>query len=146
MKLFHKGQSLVEVVVAVGAMTVLLIALLALVSLSLRNSRLAKDRARAVALSQEGVELMRAYRDYDWQGFKGISGNFNLPDNWVVEDGLGQACNLANESLKIEDFFWRCVILGNSLNTVEVEVNVYWKEGAQTFTTNQITQISLWER
>jgi Tfp pilus assembly protein PilV len=56
-----KGQSLVEVVIAVGAMSVLLVALLSLMSLSLRNSRLAKDRARAVASASQGVELMRAY-------------------------------------------------------------------------------------
>ena len=132
-----------EVVVAVGAMSVLLIALLALVSLSLRNSRLGKDRARAVALSQEGIELMRAYRDYNWQELLGSSGNWNLPDNWVVENGLDQGCNPV---LRIDDFFWRCVELSDASGGMEIKVSVSWLEGAQTFTTNQVTQMSLWER
>lgn len=133
-----KGQSLVEVVIAVGAMSVLLVALLSLMSLSLRNSRLAKDRARAVALASEGVELMRAYRDYNWNQFLNLAdgSNYDLPDNWVVEDGLSADC-VSSE---------RCVRLDLAGGQVEVSVTVSWREGSQTFSTNQVTQLALWER
>lgn len=126
-----------EMVVAIGAMSVLLVALLSLMSLSLRNSRLAKDRAQAVALAQEGVELMRAYRDFNWSEFlaKANSTNYNLPANWVVENGLNAACSSE-----------RCVQLNPVAGQVEVNVVVSWLEGSQTFTTNQLTQLSLWER
>lgn len=132
-----KGQSLVEVVIAVGAMSVLLVALLSLMSLSLRNSRLAKDRARAVALASEGVELMRAYRDYNWNQFLNLAdgSNYDLPANWVVEDGLSAVCGSD-----------RCVRLVLAGGQVEVSVAVSWVEGSQTFSTNQVTQLSLWER
>lgn len=134
-----KGQSLVEVVVAAGAMSLLLVALLALMSLSLRNSRLSRDRAAAVAKTAEGVELMRAYRDYDWNGFlaKANGTNYNLPNNWVVEDGLGAACGPTDS---------RCVRLSPAGGQVEVAVAVSWAEGGQTFATSQNTQLSLWER
>ena len=135
-----------EVVVAVGAMSVLLVALLALMSLSLRNSRLAKDRAQAVALASEGVELMRAYRDYSWsQLLSAADGtNYNLPDNWVVETGLAAVCV---EDRQINDFFWRCVNLtAPAVGQVEVAVSVSWPEGSQVFTTNQVGGLSLWER
>lgn len=126
-----------EVVIAVGAMSVLLVALLSLMSLSLRNSRLAKDRARAVANASEGIELMRAYRDFNWSGFLAKAGSqYNLPDNWVVEDGLTTSpCDIE-----------RCVRLTTNSGQVEVEVSVSWAEGSQTFVTNQTTQLSLWER
>ena len=126
-----------EVVIAVGAMSVLLVALLSLMSLSLRNSRLAKDRARAVALASEGVELIRAYRDYNWNQFLTLAdgSNYDLPNNWVVEDGLSTACSLE-----------RCVRLTLTGGQVEVDVAVSWQEGSQTFSTNQVTQLSLWER
>lgn len=134
-----KGQSLVEVVIAVGAMSVLLVALLSLMSLSLRNSRLAKDRARAVASASQGVELMRAYRDYNWSEFlaKANATNYNLPANWVVEDGLSAVCEAVTE---------RCVQLSPVGDQVKVDVRTSWTEGSQTFTTNQVTQLSLWER
>lgn len=125
-------------VVAVGAMSLLLVALLSLMSLSLRNSRLAKDRAQAVALAQEGVELMRSYRDYDWSGLLVLADgtSYNLPDNWVVEDGLGAVCG-----------FERCVQLTTpAAGQVEVNVSVSWMEGGQVFTTNQTGQLTLWER
>ncbi len=135
---YSKGQSLVEVVIAVGAMSVLLVALLSLMSLSLRNSRLAKDRARAVASASQGVELMRAYRDFNWSEFINLAGNnYSLPANWVVEDGLSAVCEAETE---------RCVQLSSVAGQVEVNVRVSWIEGSQTFTTNQVTQLSLWER
>lgn len=126
-----------EVVIAVGAMSVLLVALLSLMSLSLRNSRLAKDRARAVASASQGVELMRAYRDFNWSEFlaKANASNYDLPANWVVENGLSAACGSE-----------RCVRLSPVTGKVEVNVQVSWTEGNQTFSTNQVTQLSLWER
>lgn len=140
------GQSLVELVVATGAMSLLLVSLLALMSLSLKNSRLAKDRAQAVALAQEGVELMRAYRDYNWNELLGLTDgtDYNLPDNWVVEDGLTEACV---EQRQINDFFWRCVRLtAPASGQAEISVSVSWPDGGQIFTTNQVGQLALWER
>lgn len=141
-----KGQSLVEVIVAVGAMSLLLVALLSLVSLSLRNSRLARDRAQAVALAQEGVELLRAYRDYAWSELVSLSNgtNYNLPENWVVEDGLSQGCISERQ---INNRFWRCVRLSlPQAGEVEVNANVSWPEGSQVFSAAQVTQLTLWER
>lgn len=124
-------------VVAIGAMSLLLVALLSLMSLSLRNSRLAKDRAQAVALAQEGVELMRSYRDYAWSELLALAdgSNYDLPANWVVEDGLSAVCGSE-----------RCVRLVLAGGQVEVSVAVSWVEGSQTFSTNQVTQLTLWER
>lgn len=140
-----QGQSLVEVLVAVGAMSLLLVALLALVSLSIRNSRLAKDRAQAVALAQEGVELMRAYRDYSWTEFSSIAQaeEYDLPYTWTVEMGLSDVCI---KTATINDLFYRCVRVDMVANEAEVEVRVAWMEGSQLQETTQLTKLSLWER
>jgi hypothetical protein len=141
-----QGQSLVEVLVAVGAMSLLLVALLALVSLSIRNSRLAKDRAQAVALAQEGVELMRAYRDYSWTEFSSIvqAEEYDLPYIWTVEMGLSDVCI---KTPTINDLFYRCVRVDMLVaNEAEVEVRVAWMEGSQLQETTQLTKLSLWER
>jgi len=145
-KCFNQGQTLIEVIVAVGAMSTLLVALLSLVSLSMRNTRLARDRAAAVTLAQEGIELMRAYRDYNWETFKAKANgtSYNLPENWVVTDGLDNVCET---ELSIRDLFWRCTTLttvGNSEVTVAVAVG--WRESGQDFSTEQNTNLSLWAR
>lgn len=140
-----KGQSLIEVIVAVGMISVLLVALLALVTLSLKNSRLAKARAQAVSLAQEGVELMRAYRAYNWSTMYSLAdADYTLPQNWVVADGLSLPCD--NE-VNINGIFWRCVRLDIiDANEISSVVTVGWTEGGQDLSTTQSTQLSLWER
>jgi len=132
--------------VAVGAMSLLLVSLLSLVSLSIKNSRLAKDRTQAVALAQGGIELMRAYRDYSWTNFSGAAGGtkYDLPKIWVVDDGL-IGCD--EGSFTIDNFFRRCVQI-QEIDTREmaVSVEVVWQEGSQTYETVQKTKLSVWER
>ena len=142
-----KGQSLVEVVVAIGAMSLLLVALLTTISLSIKNSRVAKDRTQAVSLANEGIELMRAYRDYDFDTFWGEVSvtQYDLPYNWVVEDGLLASCSTTE--FEIRDFFRRCVRLTLvDVSSVDVEVEVSWQEGSRVNQVIQNTRLSLWER
>ena len=136
------GQSLIEVVVAVGMIALLLTAVLALISLSVKNSRLAKDRTIAVGLAQQGVELMRTYRDYSFTGLSGQADGtvYNLPENWTVLTGLSASCPATNN---IYSYYLRCVKLSPG---IEVIVTVDWQEGSQNFQTVQSTNLSLWER
>jgi len=136
---------LIEVIVAVGMISLLLTAVLALISLSVKNSRLAKDRTKAVDRAQEGIELMRTYRDLSWVDLKAKSGaiEYNLPENWTVLSALNSPCVNNN----VESFFKRCVTLTDSASdTVIVSVMVSWQEGNQTHKTVQETNLTLWER
>jgi len=82
---------------------------------------------------------MRAYRDSNWNEFliKANTTNYSLPVGWVVGVDLIAICGAADE---------RCVQLSQVGDQVEVKVSVSWTEGSQTFSTNQVTQLSLWER
>jgi type II secretory pathway pseudopilin PulG len=140
-----KGQSLIEAIVAVGMVSLLMVSLLALVSLSLKNARVAKARTTAVSLAQEGIELMRAYRDYNWNTFfSKADNNYDLPLNWVVTDALSDPC--PNQPA-VNQIFWRCVRLtAIDADEVTAEISVSWNEGGQELSTVQTTQLSLWER
>jgi|APSaa5957512576_1039674.scaffolds.fasta_scaffold78735_2 hypothetical protein len=147
MKKWSSGQSFIEVVVAIGAMSLLLVALLATISLSIKNSRLAKDRTQAVSMANEGVELMRAYRDYSFNDFfsEARVSSYNLPYNWRVEDGLFEDCS--STLFEIRDIYRRCVKLTSvDFNSVDVEVLVEWQEGSLVKETMQNTRLSKWER
>lgn len=141
----NSGQSLVEVIVAVGAMSLLMVALLALVSLSIRSNRLSQTRAEAVALAEEGIELMRAYRDLSWTDLYAKAGNnYGLEKNWTVETGLWIDCPAGKN---IDNFFTRCVeVITGGADQVNIQVVVSWQEGSQTYQTVQTTNLSLWER
>jgi len=143
----NTGQSLVEVVVAVGAMSLLLVALLSLVVLAIKNSRMAKDRTQAVALAQGGVELMRAYRDFSWIEFSGAArfNEYGLSEDWTVETGLFSNCNDVD---LISDLYRRCVRVQMVAppEVAEVAVRVAWQEGSQWHETIQTTRLSVWAR
>lgn len=147
----NTGQSLVEVVVAVGAMSLLLVALLSLVVLSIRNSRIAKDRTQAVALAQGGVELMRAYRDYSWTEFNSFAtgDDYVLTAGWTVEEGLDGVASNCDETSYMDssDFYSRCVQLESvPPSAVDVQVTLSWQEGVQLYQTVQRTRLSVWKR
>ncbi len=139
----QSGQSLVEVIVAVGMMGLLLVAILALVALSVKNSRLAKARTQAVALAQEGIELMRTYRDYSWTELMSRADGtiFDLPENCTIAVGLSNACP---SDFPINSVFRRCVSLTDTDGAINVILTVVWQEGAKVYQTEQTTQLSLW--
>lgn len=62
-KKHHKGFSLVEVVVAIGVLSIGLLAVSQLFSRNLKEMMEIRDQTTAVALAQEGVELVRNYHD-----------------------------------------------------------------------------------
>lgn len=141
------GQSFIEVIVALGMMSLLLVALLALMSLSVRNSRQAQTQTRALALAQTGVELMRAYRDYSWTLLElEVSAQaYNLPENWVVGDGLAAAC--VPDNYTISSIFSRCVEISlENIDLIQVGATVYWQEGGQQHSVQQLSRLAQWER
>ncbi|OHA66878.1 MAG: hypothetical protein A3C04_02450 [Candidatus Wildermuthbacteria bacterium RIFCSPHIGHO2_02_FULL_45_25] len=62
----RKGFTLIEVIVAVGIITVGVVGVLSLVNQSLSLSTDLRNRIVATYLAQEGVELVRNMRDYNW--------------------------------------------------------------------------------
>ena len=128
-------------------MSLLLVALLALMSLSVRNSRQAQTQTRALALAQTGVELMRAYRDYSWTLLEQeVSAQaYNLPENWVVGNGLSTTCD--QDDYVISSIFSRCVELSlENIDLIQVKATVYWQEGGQQHSVQQLSRLAKWER
>jgi len=74
----ESGQSLVEIIVAVGLVMVTVTALLALGVIGIKSSGFGVAKAKAVKLANEEMELVRAYRDAtDWDRFNKI-GNLGI--------------------------------------------------------------------
>lgn len=59
----EKGQSLIEVIVAIAVGTLVVAALTFATIFSLRNANFSKTSAQATKLAQEGIERVRASRD-----------------------------------------------------------------------------------
>ena len=73
---FEKGQSLVELVVAIGIFVIIASSLALLIFSSYDARRLAAEITQANFLAEEGLEATRSIRDNNWQGL--TSGDYGL--------------------------------------------------------------------
>jgi Tfp pilus assembly protein PilV len=76
------GQSLVEVVVAVGIVLILVTGLIVATTFSLRFNQRSKIRTEALSYAEEGLEFVRQLRDADWN---------TVPSTGIYCFGIGQA-------------------------------------------------------
>lgn len=119
------GQTLIEVLVALGIVSVIVTALVSIVVTSMSNAQLSKNQNQALQYSQEGMEVVRGLRDSDYVAFRNYNSTFCLGKGSVV---LGADCVNPN----IDNFFLRKVTIvqsGCSPNVARVLVNVSWADG-----------------
>jgi len=64
-----RGQSLFEVVIAIGVVGIIIVGIVALASTSIRNSAFSRNNSLATRYSQEAIEWLRGRRDTDWVTF-----------------------------------------------------------------------------
>jgi type II secretory pathway pseudopilin PulG len=68
--LLQKGQSLIEIIVAIGIVALVMTALVSAISLSVKNTAEAKAKAVATKYSQEGMEFLIEQRNaLGWEAF-----------------------------------------------------------------------------
>jgi len=122
---FSSGQSLIEAVIAVGVVTMVLVALVSGVVSSLKNARYSRDNSVAVAYAQEGIEVIRSIRD---RGYEEIQQNdtYSLSYN-------GSIWSLTTPGEVISEKYTRTVVISDgpdAANSKKVIVTLSWKEGS----------------
>lgn len=131
------GQSLLEVVVALGVTTLVLTALVSVVTVAVRNARFAKNQSLATKYAQEGIEAARTIRDRDWsQLANGIHGLFWDGSQW----------SFSGSSDSPSSGFTRVVDVSEPLASQKlVTVTVSWSEGGRTHQSRLTTYLTEWE-
>lgn len=145
---FLRGQTLMELVIAIGVVAIVASALAAAVTSSLRYGQASRFRSRAVKLAQEGIELARTLRDTStWSTFEGYAttgtGSWCLSDVGVwTQDTSGGDCPITEGST-----FWRSVAFTwNAIeNRMEILVTVSWGERNSASTVNLHTYLTRWK-
>lgn len=118
----EKGQSLIEVIVAVAVGTLVVAALTFATIFSLRNANFSKTSAQATKLAQEGIERVRAGRDRNqcltlppnvnsWNG-----GNSSCPGGSVWDYQINGNCG--NTSLTPPTYCYFNVLSGGELQYI----------------------------
>jgi len=91
-KLNQKGQSLVEVIVACGLLTVVLVAIMSVSNASRNLLFASQDQTKATTLAQEGVEIVQHQRDIgcSFNNIKTTDGTGELQSNiWYIKGDDG---------------------------------------------------------
>jgi len=142
-KIFQKGQSLFEVVLALSIVTLVLVALVTLSTTSVRNTTQSSDRSGATSASQELIEWLREQRDNDWDIFvaETSGGTYCFSDlSWPAAPGGCGTLTMDGVHRREVDFLHT----GAPTTTVKATVNITWDEGSGTSEVKTITEFTDW--
>lgn len=141
---YRSGQTLLELVLALGVIAVVLTGLVSAVTASLRYSQSSQYRSRGVKYAQEGLELARKLRDANtWDTFSTYSGTgtrswcLSEAGAWTVSDGSG--CPITAGST-----FWRTVTFTWNDPIMDVESAVSWADRSSSSQVTFRTYLSQW--
>lgn len=134
---FARGQSLFEVVVAVGLSALILAGVVSLSAGSVRTSSFSQNNAQATKLAQEAMEWLRSQRDAGWASFRDDhSGTSNL---CLSPIGWGGSCPIPGT------IFNRSVTLSVlDSDRVDAIVIVTWKDAQGTHEVKTQTRFTSW--
>jgi len=161
------GFTLIEALVAITILTAAIVGPLAIVSQSLIDAQIAKDKLTATYLAQEGIELVRAHRDTgalegdsDW--LSNVDACRNTSGCYIAPGGTVFACSGAcpfiterqSDGLLAYDTgtepdtpFVRKITISETAPNVEAEVTsvVTWSHGKNTNTVTIIERLLNWQ-
>lgn len=147
MKKFFFGQSLFELVVAIGIVGLILVAIISVATVSVRNTTFSKEQAVATRYTQQAMEWLRGQRDTDWDSFKargtasGVTWCLNNL-NWSSAGGCGNR-TIANTNYKREaELVYNAAAVSDE---VRVTVVTSWEGSSGVHEARASTTLTNWK-
>ena len=142
MKKNSSGQTLVEVVVAIGVVVLLVTGLIVATSVTLKASQYGKMRSLGTQYAQEAIEAARNLRDSGWSTFLLYGGTSQCLDktgNWTP---MSVSCPYDIDSIYSRTVMYTWDALNSRMN---VDVAVTWVDGAKTYSSTLSTYLTQWK-
>jgi type II secretory pathway pseudopilin PulG len=136
---WQTGSSLIEIIVATGVLALVLTALVAGMTVSLRTSAEAKYRSQAIKRGQEAMEVFR--RERTLLGWDVFSGQFSSGSTYCLQElpapktsfAVGQCTSAQSLAVSGIDLYRQAVVAVDNTNPtdpqVKVVVSVTWDSG-----------------
>lgn len=151
------GQSLFEVIVALGIVALVIIALISLSSSSVSNTSFSKNQTLASRYAQEAIEWVRGQRDSGWNAFNTwvnaapLTSERCLPT--LATSPVIGACQQSVPGHYVSGTPFRRSIkftddsagLGANQVAYLVEVTIRWEEKGTTREVKSTTQLTNWQ-
>lgn len=143
---WQKGQTLIEALVAFMVATMVIVALVAAVTVSLSRSQFVKERTQAEKYAQEGLEWVRAERDINWTRISTRA--TAAPGSTYCLNNLtwpAMPSNCVGTYITGTNFTREAVLTNLAANRVQLRIIVSWQEGGRTHTSDQTTILTNWK-
>ena len=127
-----KGQTLIEVLVALAVAALIISALSIAVLSSLNNAIFSKNQNLASQYAQEGMEIMRRLKNSEWTVFNAYTTGDYCLDGGSTSlrarqgDKCGQNIDIFMREVFLEDTSSEC---RNAYTSTKLKVSVYWSDG-----------------
>jgi Tfp pilus assembly protein PilV len=132
-----KGQSLIEVMVALGVAVIIITAIVMSVVLAIVNTQFAKTQNLATFYAKQGMEFLRQSSRSDWSNFKNKTGSYCLARDSTELKEKVDVCekdvnNHFRREINIAPVSDECVLESDPSGQTKgdkVEVVVSWNDG-----------------
>jgi type II secretory pathway pseudopilin PulG len=143
-RLFIKGQSLFEVLFAIGVVSIILVGVISLTTSSIRNASFSNNNAVAAKYAQEATEWLREQRDSGWSVFVGYSGGAACMGTL---DWTAPSCLIPGTTFERRRTLTASDADGDGTDdTVETLVVVSWSDSQGTHEARSVTRLTNWRR
>ncbi len=140
---YKRGQSLFEVVIAIGVISAVLIALIGLIVTTQRNTNVSKSNFESIKYAQELTEWLRGQRDTSWITFYNNTAVTTQCFN-ALTWGNGGTCNESTETLDTQ-FYREANFTRVNANHIEVEIVVRWRDAQGDHSAKTTTVLTNWK-
>jgi len=140
------GQSLFEVVLALGVITAITIGIVSLAASSIRNAGFSKNKTLAGRYVEEATEWLRSERDTNFSAFEAniITSIWCLSGlDWTKVGVCGESDNIPDTSL-FRNVTFSSLPSGNTI--IRANVRVYWTDGQGDHEVSSITSFTDWRQ
>lgn len=136
----NRGQSIIEVIVALGITLLMVMGLVVGTTASIRTSETGRQRSLAIKYTQEALEMTRQLRDANWSAFQAKSGLWCLDKAGAWTQVEPCPVNIDSTFRREVNFTW------NGTNArMEVTASTYWNDGNTTHKSEIETYFTQWQ-
>lgn len=133
-----KGQSLLEVLIALAVAVIVVLALVRAVTVAIRNASFARSQASATKYAQEGMEWIRSQRDERWTNLLNQANDSTYCLNTLSWASGGCSFSLGGK------FKREATVKPPVGDKIEVEVKVSWQETDRTHKSQLYSYFTKW--
>lgn len=154
LSLSSRGQTLIEVIIAIGLVVLVLLTLVSALTLAIRNNQFAKDQVLARNRSRETLEWLRSLREQmGWESFLAMISSDSPPVDYCLTSlpsDVAGAIALSNQPCSRIDMvsgtkYVRDLVLDVVSNDeINAVITVRWTEGGKDHKSTSTLILKKW--